>query len=134
MTTNSRVLTWVGGLKLAAQNPWTGVGPGHFVHNIGEVAPEYANHTAHNVFVSAAAETGWTGALLLAGLMLGSLFRAAYVALTFQQLSALAVVAGTVAYIVLGMFLSFTFLGVGYFVMGLCLADEARQRRRLVTM
>ncbi|MEM7408464.1 MAG: O-antigen ligase family protein [Pseudomonadota bacterium] len=121
---SARMRTWAGGLEMALEHPLTGVGPGNFVYHIGDYDPDFTHHSAHNALVSAAAETGFPGALFLAGLILGCLLRALLCATQYRQTTALVLACGIAAYITLTTFLSFTFLAFAYFLMGLTLADD----------
>ena len=66
---NERVQMWRASGELAVDHWLFGVGPGNYVHAIGRYDPEFADHTAHNLFVDIACESGVVGLALYIALL-----------------------------------------------------------------
>jgi O-antigen ligase len=111
-------------------HPLRGTGAGNFAI----VAPRYVNMperaadgrpgpVAHNVFLGLAAELGAPGALLFAIVLYGG-FRRARRAAPADPLGA-SLLLGLIAYLLIGMTLSWEYCKVGYVLLGSVLALDA---------
>lgn len=58
---SSRLEIWEGGLKMLADHPLLGVGPGNFYQYIGSYQPLHPGRDAHNTLVRCAGELGLVG-------------------------------------------------------------------------
>ncbi len=58
---SSRLEIWEGGVKMLAEHPLLGVGPGNFYQNIGRYQPLHPGRDAHNTLVRCAGELGLAG-------------------------------------------------------------------------
>ena len=60
-----RLYTWRGALRMARDYPWLGSGPNTFASAFGKYQEVGYTRNAHNIYLQAAAETGWPGMLVL---------------------------------------------------------------------
>ena len=68
----SRLDIWAGGVKMIADHPLLGVGPGNFYQNIGKYQPLHPLRDAHNTFIRCGGELGGTGLLVYFALLLNA--------------------------------------------------------------
>lgn len=72
-TGNERLELWRAGIRMANENPFTGVGPNNFVHVNRNYYFSEKTVVQHNIFVQAASELGYPG-LILYVLIIGGCF------------------------------------------------------------
>jgi putative inorganic carbon (HCO3(-)) transporter len=77
-----RIMAWKSAMRMAADNPFLGVGAGHFSVKYGiEYRPpgvgrtEIPWSTAHSIYFLVLGEYGFTGIVILLGLIISNLFR-----------------------------------------------------------
>lgn len=68
-SSQSRLVLWSAGIRMANDYPVTGVGPGNFVYANQIVYQAKYRQVQHNVFIQAASELGYPGLILLIGMM-----------------------------------------------------------------
>jgi len=68
-SSKSRLALWNAGIRMANENPMTGVGPNNFVYvNTLHYSSEY-REVQHNVYIQAASELGYPGLILFIAMM-----------------------------------------------------------------
>jgi putative inorganic carbon (hco3(-)) transporter len=113
---NMRWILWEAGLRVAADHPWTGIGPGNFKSVITRYYEEPETtpaHIAHNTYIETAAEIGLPGLGILLACLITTLAslehlrrRTSVKGPAFLHDTALALQAGLIGYSVSAFFLS----------------------------
>lgn len=119
---NKRVITWKAGVKMGVDHWVFGVGPGNFLHSVGDYEPRIALHSAHNIFVDTFAEAGFLGLLLYVAL-LGTVMGVSWTkAVKIQCAPSRCVFIALAAHLGVGMFLSQTMMALPYLLFAIPVA------------
>lgn len=138
-----RIIAWKAAIKMAAANPLTGVGSGHFPVNIGLYQNEVIGDlTAHSMYFLVLGELGLPGIVFLVSILLTNIVRnrrlmkqsrnteddpeAKEFARLFYMLNA-----SVIAFCVAGAFLSVTYYPHLYVLTALCSAAHLMYKKHL---
>jgi probable O-glycosylation ligase (exosortase A-associated) len=132
----TRIIAWKAAVRMAAANPLTGVGSGHFPVNIGRYQNEVPGDlTAHSMYFLILGELGLPGIVFLLSILLTNIFRNRRLMelargspddssrKEFARLFFL-INASIIAYCVAGAFLSVTYYPHLYVLTALCSAAQ----------
>lgn len=125
-TAIERLELWQAGLKMAADHPWTGVGPGNYPVLLHVYLPNKEPLAAHNNYVQMLAETGFPGLVLYLLFFIYSLRVLQQIcmnsSLPWIRHSALVLQSTLAAYLLIGMFASRHDFVFAYMLAGWALA------------
>ena len=117
--TNLRLLTWKGGIQMGLDNLVFGVGPGNFIHWIGNYEPLVALHSSHNMFVDTFAEGGLPGFIFYVLLQVSVCYKCFINSKTKTICYDRFILMSLFAHLGVGMFLTETRMILPYMLMGI---------------
>ena len=132
-TVDHRLQLWGGALRMVAERPWFGVGPGNYPARVGALVPGSEGYVAHNSMLQAAAEAGVIGAALFLMIFGGALVALRSAAMrrnnAVDPSLALALQSSLAVYLAAGLFISRHDMQLAYLLVGWAVALDVASRR-----
>jgi O-antigen ligase len=131
----ARLLYLESGIRMGLDHPWTGIGIRQFASSLQVYAPRQQpkGPSAHNMYVSVFAETGFPGLIILLGMLLSALSAAwkseGGLASELRGSLAVAVQVALIAFMVYGLFGALESSKPAWMLIALAASLQARSRR-----